>query len=349
MQRKFLNIIADGDTATVLLYGPIGRWKDEVSDADLVRELKEAEGSYKKIEVRINSEGGEVYAGIAIFNVLRESKADVRILVDGIAASMASVIALCGKPVEMSKYARLMLHSVSGGCWGTKDDMRQTIDELERLETTLAEMYGKKTGKSADEIKAAYFDGKDHWLSASEALALGFIDGIYDADPVSDGATPQEIYNIFNNRLQSHKTQNDMNIEDLRNRPRFKDCATDADVMRVIAQLEGEAGKVTGLATELETTKAELKVFQDNAKAQAEASKKALLDEAEKDGRINAQTRPTYQALLDADLENGTAALNNLSKKRMVMDDLKNPDGTPVSAWDKRQKEIHDRNQSKIN
>ena len=204
MNKKFFNIIpSDSGSATVFLYGDIGfPYGDGVSDKKLVQELKEAEAAYRTIEVRINSMGGSVYAGIAIFNAIRGSKSDIRIFVDGIAASMASVIALCGKPVEMSRYSRLMLHSVSGGCWGNKDDLKQTVEEMESLETTLCEMYSKKTGKTAEEIRAAYFDGKDHFLNAKEALSLGFIDGIYDADPVPEDSTPEQIYQLFNNRLQ---------------------------------------------------------------------------------------------------------------------------------------------------
>ena len=97
-------MIPGEDACCILLYGDIGEYSD-VTAAAIVRELMEAEASGKRIDVRINSNGGDVYTGIAIFNALRGSKADIHIYVDGIAASMASVIALCGKPVEMSKYA----------------------------------------------------------------------------------------------------------------------------------------------------------------------------------------------------------------------------------------------------
>ena len=113
-------MIPGEDACCILLYGDIGEYSD-VTAAAIVRELMEAEASGKRIDVRINSNGGDVYTGIAIFNALRGSKADIHIYVDGIAASMASVIALCGKPVEMSKYARLMLHSVSGGVLRQQD------------------------------------------------------------------------------------------------------------------------------------------------------------------------------------------------------------------------------------
>ena len=134
-------MIPGTDACCILLYGDIGEYDDNVRSGDIARELLEAEALTGKVDVRINSNGGEVYSGIAIFNALKNSKADITIYVDGIAASMASVIALCGKPVQMSRYARLMLHSVQGGCYGNKDEMKDCIREIEALEDTLCEMY----------------------------------------------------------------------------------------------------------------------------------------------------------------------------------------------------------------
>ena len=343
--KKFFNIIASGSTATIFLYGDIGdTFFGDVHSGQIARELKEAEAVYKNIEVRINSIGGEIYAGIAIFNAFRNSKANIKIFVDGIAASMASVIALCGKPVEMSKYARLMLHSASGGCYGTKNDLKETITHIESLEDTLAEMYGKKTSKTADEIKSAYFDGKDHWLSANEALSLGFIDGIYDAEPVPEDSTPEQIYQLFYNRLQKPQNSDSMNIDEIKKRKSFTNAATDADVLRIIDGLETEAAKVPGLSSEVQDLTGKLKVFTDKAETEATAAKKQLLDDAIADGRINETTRPTFQALLDKDFENGKAALTVIPAKKRIVNQL-NPDEPATGAWEKRQQEI--RNQSK--
>ena len=348
--KKYFNIVASADgTATIFIYGDIGdSFYNDVSSGQIVRELKEAEATYEKIEVRINSNGGDVYAGIATFNAFRSSKADITIYIDGIAASMASVIALCGKPVKMSKYARMMLHSVSGGSYGTKDDLKEVISQIEILEGTLAEMYAAKTGKTAEEIKSAYFDGKDHWLSAEEALSLGFIDGIYDAEPVPENSTTEQIYQYFNNRL--NKPQNENNnmsfFENFKKNPRFKDATSDDEVLRIVGQLEAESAKVPGLTSEAQRLNGELKVFQDKAKADDEAAKKKLLDDAEADGRISAQTRTVYQALLEKDRENGEAALKTLQPKRRIMNYLEQPPVDKTGAWDKRMEEIRDKNKN---
>ena len=186
--KKFFNIIPGEDACCILLYGDIGDYDGNVRSGDIARELLEAEALSGRIDVRINSNGGEVYAGIAIFNALKNSKADITIYVDGIAASMASVIALCGKPVQMSRYARLMLHSVQGGCYGNKEEMRGCIREIESLEDTLCEMYAARMGKDKEEIRSLYFDGKDHWLRADEALALGLVNAVYPVEELMDAA-----------------------------------------------------------------------------------------------------------------------------------------------------------------
>ena len=338
MSKRLYNMIPGKDRQSLLLYGDIGDY-DDVRSGDIARELMNAGG--KQIDVRINSNGGEVYCGIAIFNALRNSDADINIYIDGIAASMASVIALCGKHVEMSKYARLMLHSVSGGCYGNKKDMQKCIDEITSLEDTLCDMYAKKTGLSAEEVKDKYFDGEDHWLTAEEAMTMGFIDGIYDADPVPEDSTPEQIYSIFNNRLEEPQTKEKMNIEELKQRPQFKDCTTESDVLKRIDQLEKDASNFKDLTEENKELKDKVKTYEDKAKEAAANERKALLDKAEKDGRIDAKSRTVYENILKANPEDGKKALEALQPKRMVVNDLRVEPGTE-SPWDKRMKEIRE-------
>lgn len=343
MSRFFNITTSDDGTSTIFLYGDIGDYT-EVQSGRIAQELMEAERVSRRIHVRINSNGGEVYSGIAIFNALRHSQADIRIYVDGIAASMASVIALCGKPVEMSKYARLMLHSVSGGCYGNKQDLQRCMEEIESLEGSLSEIYAERLGMSQEEVKQTYFDGEDHWLTAQEALDLGFIDGIYDADPVPADSTPAQIYTLFNNRLiEPQKNREDMNLEDVKKRPRFKDCASDADVFRLMDQLEEDAGKVPILTKENTDLKAKVKTYEDKAAAEDLAARKQLLDAAEQDGRIDATTRPIYENLLANDRENGEKALAQLPVKRRVMEDLHLEPNGEESPWNRRMREIKDK------
>ena len=339
---KFFNIQTDSDgVGTIFLYGDIGDYYD-VQSGRVAKELMEAEKVNRRVNVRINSNGGEVYCGIAIYNALKNSKADVHIYVDGIAASMASVIALCGKPVEMSKYARLMLHSVSGGCYGNKKDMQKCIEEIESLEDSLGDIYAARLGMTKEEVKAAYFDGEDHWLTADEALRLGFVDGIYDAEPVPADSTPEQIYTLFNNRLSEPQNKDKMNLEEIRKEPSFKDCKNEEEVMAKAKAYAQEAGRAGSLAEENASLKARVKEYEDKAAADEEAARKALLDAAEADGRINAETRPMYENILKASPEEGKKVLASLAPKRKVMEDIKVEPGGE-SPWNKRMREIKDK------
>lgn len=339
---KFFNIQTDGDGACVIfLYGDIGdHW--DVQSARVARELLEAGKEGRRVNVRINSNGGEVYCGIAIYNALKNSKADVHIYVDGIAASMASVIALCGKPVEMSRYARLMLHSVSGGCYGNKKDMQKCIEEIESLEDSLGDIYAARLGLTKEEVKAAYFDGEDHWLTADEALRLGFIDGIYDAEPVPADSTPEQIYALFNNRLTKPQNLSNMDLEELRKQPSFKDCKNEQEVIAKANAYAQEAARASQLAKDKDMLEKRVKEFEDKAEADKEAARKALLDDAEADGRIDATTRPVYENILKTNPEEGEKALAALAPKRRIVEDLKVEPGDK-SPWNKRMQEIKDK------
>ena len=109
--------ILNEKTACLLLYGEVSDEGGEgkIASRDIVNELMYLDAGYENLNIRINSIGGDVYPGIAIFNAIRQCRSNVTIYIDGIAASIAGVIALCGKRVEMSRYARMMLHNVSGG------------------------------------------------------------------------------------------------------------------------------------------------------------------------------------------------------------------------------------------
>ena len=337
--NRYRNIHTSPDgSLTIFLYGEIGDYCD-IKSGNIVSELKSAENAGTRIDIRINSIGGDVYSGIAIFNALKGSPADIHIYIDGVAASMAAVIALCGKPVTMSKYARLMLHSVSGGCYGNKTELRRCIDEIQSLEDSLADMLAARLKTGKEEVKKTYFDESDHWLTAGEALSLGLVAGIYDADPVPEDSTPEQIYSIFNNRLEKPQNDKQMNLDEIKKRPRFKDCADDAAVLREIDTLEKAAEKVPGLETENHELKTKVEDYEAKAAAAEETERTSLLDAAEQDGRINAQTRPTFENILKRDMAEGKAALAALTPKRSVMEDIhRKTDGE--GPWARRMKEI---------
>lgn len=201
---KFFNVLNEKETARIYLYGEVGEG-ERVDSLRVAQELEELEQQYKNIEIRINSNGGDVFAGVAIYNALKSSKADVKIYIDSVAASIAAIIALCGRPLFMAQHSKLMLHRVSGGVYGNAEDLRTTADTLEELEHDLSAMIADKCNLTPLEVQTRYFDGGEHWLSAEECLSLGLVDGLFN---VSQSEVKQN-ESKFTNKKQDPATKQD--------------------------------------------------------------------------------------------------------------------------------------------
>ncbi|MBR1839360.1 MAG: ATP-dependent Clp protease proteolytic subunit [Prevotella sp.] len=339
-ETKFFNIMTSEDTATLLLYGDVGV-NDTVDSGRIVGELLSLQARYQKIEVRINSRGGDVFSGMAIYNALRQARADITIYIDGLAASIAAIIALCGKPLYMSPYAKLMLHSVSGGIYGNASELRATAEQMEKLQSSLAEMIAARCEMTPAEVLAQYFDEKDHWLSAQEALDMHLIDGIYE---LPDGDSPEtdnenDIYQYFTNRLHNGaQNQNEMALLDnIKALPSFKDMADEGAVLAHIKTLENKAAKADALEQANKAYEQKIATLE----AQEIGN---FLDKAISEGKITQEQKATYQALMTSDRENTEALINSMKphvQRRAV--DFVNEDGKAGNfenkTWDQLDKE----------
>jgi ATP-dependent Clp endopeptidase proteolytic subunit ClpP len=169
-------IIAKADVSEIWLYDEIGKdWFGEgVTAKDFIAELNAIKSP--KIDLHINSPGGQVFEGAAIYNAIKRHGATVTAYVDGIAASIASVIALAGSKLIMAKNAMFMMHNPSGVTVGTAEDMRKTADILDKVRETMVDAYTEKSGKTSEEIIALLDD--ETWLDAEEAQAAGFVDEV---------------------------------------------------------------------------------------------------------------------------------------------------------------------------
>ena len=325
MSSNFFNIIPGNGTVAILLYGEVGNGQP-VDSGRVVSELLALQSQYDKIDVRINSNGGDVFSGIAIYNALRTSTADINIYVDGVAASIAAIIALCGKPLYMSPYAKLMLHSVSGGTCGNASDLRRMTTVMEELERNLAGMIAARCGMSAEDVSAKFFDEVDHWISAQEAVEMKLADGVYDMQDNGEPApkTHEEIYQYFNNRLtrQPKNYQNMALIDQLKSIPSFSNINDEAAIVNKVRELANKATKVDAL----ETANAEYKQQLQLSEAKEQ---EAIIDKAISDGRITAEQKAHYVKLMAADRVTTEELLNSIKqtpKPRAAS--YINPDGT---------------------
>jgi ATP-dependent protease ClpP protease subunit len=164
--------------AELLIYGDIGETWDGVESTP-ARQVVEQLGhlvDVGSIHVRINSYGGSVTDGLAIYHALITHPATITVTIDGVAASIASLIAMAGSEVRMHPSSLMMLHAPWGGCTGNRQEMATFIAELDRWAAAMARAYSLKSGKTEDEIMALLTDGVDHWYTAEEAIAEGFAD-----------------------------------------------------------------------------------------------------------------------------------------------------------------------------
>lgn len=175
--KSWFRMKASGDkTADIYIYDEIGYWG--VTARQFASSMK-ALGDLDHINLHIHSPGGDVFDGIAIYNLLNSHTASKTVYIDGLAASMASVIAMVGNPIIMPENAMMMVHKPWGITGGDANDMRDYADLLDKVEAVLIPSYAKKTGKTPDEL--ALMLGEETWMTAQECLEHGFADQISTA------------------------------------------------------------------------------------------------------------------------------------------------------------------------
>ena len=188
MSKKWFEFRAqDEDASTVDIYilDIIGDWLDDLWGFDgvttakaFVEELSKLEDSVKTLRVHLNSPGGDVFAALNIANALRDQRVSkgrtVETIVDGLAASSASIIAMAGSPVRMSDNALMMIHDPWSFAIGGSDDLRKEADALDTVRDTIVTTYQWHSELKTDELRALM--EAETWMDADEAIAKGFAD-----------------------------------------------------------------------------------------------------------------------------------------------------------------------------
>lgn len=174
---KGLAINANSDRPTIYIYDEIGDsiWYPAIGAKDIVAALDEI-GQVPEIDVRINSPGGDVFEGEAIYSALNRNRAKIFIHIDGLAASAASFIAMAGDSIEMAENGFLMLHEAWTFAMGNKIDLAKVIDLLSKIDSNLAQIYSKRSGSTLE--AASKWMAEETWFTAQEALDSKLIDKI---------------------------------------------------------------------------------------------------------------------------------------------------------------------------
>ncbi|MDT3296451.1 Clp protease ClpP [Shewanella sp. SP2S2-6] len=173
--NSWYSLKAQNGNAELMIYDEIGGWG--ISAQQFARDLQ-ALGKVGTITARIHSPGGDVFEGMAIYNMIKGHPAHKVCYIDGLAASMASVIAMAFDEVIMPENAMMMVHKPWGGTLGDAEDMRKYADLLDKVEGNLVGAYQHKTGLSEDELHALL--AAETWLTGREAVEKGFANTLTD-------------------------------------------------------------------------------------------------------------------------------------------------------------------------
>lgn len=200
--KSFLNK-ENKKEAEILLYGVIGDdgYWDEVTSKEFAEQLKEVEDA-ETISVRINSPGGDVFAGQAIYSMLKRCKAQIVVYIDGLAASIASLVAMAGDKIIMPKNSMMMIHKPWTISAGNANDMRQRADTLDKVEESMLAAYVEKTG-----LQLNIFARSDD-LSKLETKIMKH---------TAENFVNYKIYHDNHISLETRITQIDNNVQEVKN------------------------------------------------------------------------------------------------------------------------------------
>lgn len=284
MNKKWFNIQgkATDAVAEVYIFDEIGAYG--ITAQDFISEMKEYKDT--PVNLRINCIGGDVFDGMAMYNIIKKREAKTTAYIEGIAASMGSVIALAADEVVMAENSLFMIHNAWGGAMGEAEDMRKTASILEKISGEIANIYERKTRLSLNRIVEMM--DKETWLNAAEAYELGFIDLISDSIKVAakydvskfKNITTEQIHNKLNinvnNKKMTEELKNWFNnkVDEIVNSVKgadnkSEDVVTEVNVMlsdneeisNKLSSFEASVtdlnGKIVSLEEELTSTKGE--------------------------------------------------------------------------------------------
>lgn len=193
--RPQISVTSEASSTRVNIYAEIGLWG--VTSSDVAAAFAEIPSTHR-VDVHINSPGGDVYDGLAIYQTIRSAPQTVAVHIDGLAASAASYIAMAGDTVEMGRNARFMIHDASTFTFGNPQDHLDTAKWLSEESDNIADIYTQRAGGTVASWRDKMRD--ETWYSAQQALDAGLIDVIQGAE---DAASRSVAASLFKNTSHS--------------------------------------------------------------------------------------------------------------------------------------------------
>lgn len=309
-QTQLINKV-DNTTAEIYMYGVIGSGLDIDTNVVVAEIEKLRKQGCRNFKFYVNSEGGEVIQGNALFNYLDRTDIKVEWVVDGIAASMMAMLISNPKhKVIAAKYASFMYHRVQGTCNGNSDEVRNLATMIDTFEKSLIDMMAAKMKASPEDVKKEFFtDGLDHWMNAEEAKARGLVDEIITGKKITPAPKElsgvsamrdfysKQLFNLF--KTNNSMIENKSKIAQLLNIAE-KDVDDNDKVMAAVQNVVTENGKLKNQLNDANTENSNLK----NQIAEMKSAKvKALIDSAVAAKKIGEDEREDYTKLTTDNFE----------------------------------------------
>lgn len=326
-KSKLINKV-DSTTAEIYMYGVIGSGLD--IDANVV--VAEIENLRKKgcrnFRFYVNSEGGEVIQGSALFNYLDRTDIEVEWVVDGVAASMMAMLISNPKhKVKAAKYASFMYHRVQGSCYGNSDEVRNLAAMIDTFEKSLVDMMASRMKVDAASVKKEFFtDGLDHWMNAEEAMRRGLVDEIISGKNITSPKellSSKDVFNFYNKQLINYKQNQKSMITNKAEIGKLLNIA-EAEVTddTVMAAVKNVVKSNSELQSQLKTVKDENADLKNQIGELNKAKVKSLIDRAIAEKKFGEDERGNYTRLANMDFELAETMIGKMKGVERIVDRL---------------------------
>ena len=310
---------AKSDTADVYIYSEVG--SHDVNAKSFIDELKTIKD--KNIDVHINSLGGSVFDGLAIYNALKNHSKKVTTKVEGIAASIASVIAMAGDTIEMAENSLFMIHNPFAMSGGDANELRKTANILDKIRNEIASIYASKSKHDSDH----YINLMDveTWFNSEETMELGLISGITQSIKVENNYDISKFENITSEKINQiiNKTKTNVMAENTQNENvvETKEVSNDESLigkiksmLGVVKNAEGDEDESTAEDTDWALTYEELKSRVDNLENAIHdiEEKMGMTEEVKEEEEEEADAEAKALAIANSEIEELTATISKI-------------------------------------
>jgi ATP-dependent protease ClpP protease subunit len=318
--KKFWEIknVVENESADIFIYNEIMSWdyEDVTSASSFKRDLDRL-GKVKNLNIMINSPGGSVGDGLTIASLLQRHPANVTAYVDGMACSIASVIACAADKMVMGRSSLLMVHDASTLCMGNSKDLRKMADDLDTITASLRQMYLNKAGDKLTEEKITELMDKESWLSAKECMKLGLCDEILESNKMV-AKLPNKFMNMYNNIPKS--LLNQCEVKDMEESKIVE--STEEVVEETVGTVEVTEEVVEAKAEEVETTESEV----------SSKCEECGCEHSDEEGCTKESVEETIVDERDAKIEELENAIKTLQEEKSSLEDKLNEANEKVIA-----------------